>query len=93
MKRTLKEKVDNYINIIVRNELATINKVNPADITDQEVKRCVELGEVGEYKIMISDPFLSTINNIEYQNVNCALLSKETGYWYSSGVLEVEVSK
>ena len=78
------KKVNQYLSIIIRNSLASSNGINPKDVKNSEIQRCLDTKKCGTCTIYISDVFKSTINGIQYNNVNCALIDSNGYHYYSN---------
>lgn len=76
-----------YAFIIIKNHLASLRKVNPVDITDEEAQQCWDDKQVADMEIRISDPFPSYSNGIKSMNQTIAFVDKE-GYWYYDNIFE-----
>ena len=83
------EKVQAYMEAIVRNQLSLLNGVNPVDVKDSEIEYCLLNKECGNYKLYVSESFPSFENGVKKTNVNCAFICKDKGYHYCTNVIEL----
>lgn len=83
---TYPKEVLGYLRIILRNQLSIINGNYPVDIKNEEIEKCLENKEVGNYEIRCRE-IKSIINGKSEISYSVALVDKETGMWYNNEII------
>ena len=81
--QTIEETAKGYLKMVIKNCLANDRKVNPCDISDEEVENVYETNSLPGYRIHQAK-LTGYVNGKEKISIVVALIDIETEEWYYS---------
>lgn len=76
-----------YLENIIRNSLSILKNVNNSEIDQDDINECLNKGELPNYHIHFKE-ITSFENGKKMINYSLALISKESGSWYYSHIIQ-----